>query len=182
MNDKAREAHIEKPEGPGLPLLARLYTQGRYTRASVDTRRAGQPLTSLANAAEWRQKALLRQEMINHLIVERDALQKQLAALQWAASQQAAEGWKPIETAPKDGRTILLGYFNSHGKWRTMRGQWISKEYIDEYWEDPEGVEAGWFETPVEAEDPPNCWPTDPTHWHHLPAPPATQGGADEQR
>ena len=99
------------------------------------------------------------------------------AALQWAASQQAAEGWRPIETAPKDGRTILLGYFNSHGKWRTMRGQWISKEYIDEYWEDPEGVEAGWFETPVEAEDPPNCWPTDPTHWHQLPAPPPLAQG-----
>lgn len=100
-------------------------------------------------------------------------------ALMLASLPQAPQGeqWRPIETAPKDGRTILLGYFNSHGKWRTMRGQWISKEYIDEYWEDPEGVEAGWFETPVEAEDPPNCWPTDPTHWHQLPAPPPLAQG-----
>lgn len=82
------------------------------------------------------------------------------------------EQWQPIETAPKDGKVILLGYHNSHGNWRTMRGCWLSKEYIDEYWEDPEGVDAGWFEVPVEADEPPNCWPTDPTHWMPLPAAP----------
>lgn len=35
--------------------------------------------------------------------------------------------WQPIETAPKDGRTLLLGYFNSAGKWRAMRGQWFAE-------------------------------------------------------
>lgn len=69
----------EQPiEGPGLPLLARLYTQGRYTRASVDRNHPGQPLTSLSNAAEWRQKAILRWQMIEDLTRERDALRAEL--------------------------------------------------------------------------------------------------------
>ena len=88
-----------------------------------------------------------------------------------------SEAWQPIETAPKDGRTLLLGYLNSLGNWRTVRGQWMSQDYIDEYWEDPEGVEAGWFETCVEADEPPNCWPIDPTHW--LPLPPAPTKGTE---
>lgn len=89
-----------------------------------------------------------------------------------------ARQWQPIETAPKDSRTLLLGYFNSHGKWRTVRGQWMSEDYIAEYWEDPDDVEPGWFETSVEADDPPNCWRIEPTHWMPLPpAPP--QGGIE---
>lgn len=84
--------------------------------------------------------------------------------------------WQPIETAPKDGRTLLLGQFNPLGKWRTMCGQWMSEDYIDESWEDPDGVEPGWFETAVEAEDPPNCWSIEPSHWMPLPEPPVSQG------
>lgn len=69
----------EQPiEGPALPLLARLYTQGRYTRASVDKDHHGQPLTSLSNAAEWRQKAILRWQLIEDLTRERDALRAEL--------------------------------------------------------------------------------------------------------
>ncbi len=70
---------IENLEGPGLPLLARLYTSGRYTRASVDRNHHGQPLTSLAAAAEWRQKAILRWQMIEDLTRELEALRAQLA-------------------------------------------------------------------------------------------------------
>lgn len=80
--------------------------------------------------------------------------------------------WQSIETAPRDGRTLFLGKFNSHGKWRTMRGQWMSENYIAEHWEDPDGVEPGWFETAVEPDDPPNCWPINPTHWMKLPESP----------
>ncbi len=84
------------------------------------------------------------------------------------------EGWQPIETAPKTGRTILLGYFNSHGNWRAMRGQWFSQEEINETWEEPEDCDGleGWYETSVEADDVPNCWLTEPTHWMPLPAAP----------
>jgi hypothetical protein len=83
--------------------------------------------------------------------------------------------WQPIETAPKTGRTILLGYRNSHGNWRTLRGQWFSQEAINEDWEDPEGCEPGWYETSVEADDTPNCWATEPTHWMPLPEAPNTE-------
>lgn len=55
-----------------------------------------------------------------------------------------------------------------------MRGQWMSEDYIAEYWEDPDGTEPGWFEAAVEAEDSPNCWPTEPTHW--MPLSPAPEG------
>ncbi|WP_253826990.1 hypothetical protein, partial [Achromobacter ruhlandii] len=82
--------------------------------------------------------------------------------------------WLPIENAPQTGRTLLLGYWNSLGKWRTVCGQWMSAEYIGQEWEEPDDVEAGWFETAVEADDVPNCWRIEPTHWMPLPAAPGT--------
>ena len=88
-----------------------------------------------------------------------------------AAPTQEADGWMPIETAPKDGRVLLLGYYNAHGNWRTLRGEWVSADQIAEYWD--EEAEPGWYETSVEAEDPPNAWATNPTHWRPLPAPAA---------
>ena len=79
--------------------------------------------------------------------------------------------WLPIESVLKD-KTILLGYRNTHGNWQTLRGEWFSREEIDEFWEDPDGVEPGWFETSVEADDVPNVWRTEPTHWMPLRQPP----------
>ena len=87
-----------------------------------------------------------------------------------AALQAEPQGWRPIETAPKDGRSMLLGYPNRAGKWRTVRGQWFSDAEIAETWEE-EGAE-GWYETSVECEDLPNCWSIEPTHWMPLPATP----------
>ncbi|MFY3433945.1 hypothetical protein ACOTI9_14960 [Achromobacter mucicolens] len=80
--------------------------------------------------------------------------------------------WKPIESAPKTGRKLLLGYWNSHGKWRTVRGQWVSADHIAESFEDPDDAEEGWFETSAEADDVPNCWPVTPSQWQPLPAAP----------
>lgn len=91
---------------------------------------------------------------------------------QLASSEQQVGEWQPIETAPKTGRTILLGYTNSLGNWRTMRGQWFSREVIDEEWEEPDDCNEGWYETSVEADDIPSCWATNPTHWMPLPTPP----------
>ena len=89
------------------------------------------------------------------------------------------EAWQPIETAPKDGRTLLLGYFNSHGKWRTMRGRWYSLDTIVEEWEESDLAGEGWYETVVESDDYPNCWWAEPTHWMHLPPPPAAALAGD---
>ena len=102
------------------------------------------------------------------------------AAAGQAPQPAHASAWRPIETAPKDGRALLLGYANSHGRWRTLRGQWMSQEFIDENWEYPETGEPGWFETSVENDDVPNCWHTRPTHWMPLPAAPGTSIQAPE--
>jgi len=82
------------------------------------------------------------------------------------------EGWRPIETAPKNGSTMLLGYLNIAGKWRTTRGQWMSEDEIAETWKDPDDGEEGWYETCVEADDIPNCWRINPSHWMPLPKAP----------
>lgn len=95
-----------------------------------------------------------------------------------AAPAVPADGWLPIESAPKTGRTLLLGYRNSLGKWRTVRGQWMSFDYIANHWEDPDDVEEGWFETAVEAEEIPNCWRITPTHWMPVPAEPGAAPAA----
>jgi hypothetical protein len=59
-------------DGPELAPVARIYTQGRYRRASV-LGGPGEPLVRLSDAARWRQVAELRQAMIEQLTVERDA-------------------------------------------------------------------------------------------------------------
>ncbi|MTD33991.1 DUF551 domain-containing protein [Paludibacterium denitrificans] len=91
-----------------------------------------------------------------------------------APTAQVPDGWRDISTAPKDGRTVLLGYFNSHGNWRPMRGQWFTKEYIDDNWEDGDLFAAWWYETSVESNQ---CWLTKPTYWMPLPAAPQPKGG-----
>lgn len=93
-----------------------------------------------------------------------------------------AATWQPIETAPKTGRTLLLGYLNEAGKWRTVRGQWMSADYIDMNWEDPDDPAGseGWYETAVNADEIPNCWAVTPTHWMPLPQPPAILAKAKE--
>lgn len=92
------------------------------------------------------------------------------------AGRALVAGWQPIATAPQTGRTLLLGYFNVLGNWRTLRGQWFSDAVIQYEWTNSGVHEAGWFETSVECDDEDNgCWSTDPTHWMPLPeAPSAT--------
>lgn len=88
------------------------------------------------------------------------------------AALQPPSGWQPIATAPKNGRTLLLGCFNEFGKWRTMRGQWCSRSTLDEEWEDGDLCEEGWYETSVEHEQ---SYLISPTHWMPLPNPPEAQ-------
>ena len=72
-----------------------------------------------------------------------------------AEEERAAEGgWQPIETAPKDGSTILY----SAGGW-VCAGCWHIRE---EQWREHNNF-------------PSDSWGTEdyPTHWMPLPSPPA---------
>jgi len=115
----------------------------------------------------------LDREMAGDLGEKIDSALDALGAAATQAKASVSAEWLPIETAPQTGRTILLGYFNAPGKWRTLRGQWFTDAVIQEEWTHSDVHEAGWFETSVECDDEDSgCWPTDPTHWQPLPAQP----------
>jgi len=52
---------------------------------------------------------------------EIQALQAGAAALRRASPET---GWQPIETAPKDQRRVLVGYYNIEGVWREFIAFW----------------------------------------------------------
>lgn len=68
--------------------------------------------------------------------------------------------WRPIETAPRTGQSLLLGRFNDAGEWRTLRGRWVAQS----------GLEKWAFEPDHECVS--TYWPMIPTHWIALPEPP----------
>ena len=79
------------------------------------------------------------------LLAEIDALRAELQARQW----------QPIETAPKDGGTVLLRGKHDH---RIADGYWLQAAY---------NGNGAWV------------WPyihSEPIHWMRLPPPPALQG------
>ena len=98
-----------------------------------------------------------------------------------------AEGWRPIETAPKDGTEILLhapacDYKGTNVKARTTYGHWRAPsdtpriKYQDGFapepeWEDFEPFWASWDGGFTE-----EC---PPTHWMPLPPPPTSAEGVE---
>lgn len=75
--------------------------------------------------------------------------------------------WQPIETAPKDGTPIIVGYDGRNGGevW-SHAAAWVmlyeeGGEPLGEEWHYPTGFE------------PEHGQPYHPTHWQPLPAPPA---------
>jgi hypothetical protein len=78
------------------------------------------------------------------------------------SSTQPAELWQPIETAPKDGTPILLGFPDSH----SGEGRWMGDSSRN-HW-----GEVGWFEF---SDDVLCDRPSKPTHWQPLPPPPRSQ-------
>ncbi len=84
-------------------------------------------------------------------------------------SEEAMTEWQPIETAPKDGTSILV-YVAGESLYPTA-ANYCSREYLLEEYGDAEYMDEGWY------------WgygyPTDfsahviePTHWMPMPAPP----------
>lgn len=74
--------------------------------------------------------------------------------------------WLPIDAAPVN-RTVLLGFRNENGNWRSTRGAWMDEVEIAS-WENDD-YPVGWYETPVEGEE---CFYIEPTHWMPLPKEP----------
>ena len=72
-----------------------------------------------------------------------------------------------------DKASIVRSMVFAVGIPRLQAGEDVNRSAIDEYWEDPDACDEGWYETSVEADDIPNCWATNPTHWMPLPKPPA---------
>lgn len=121
------------------------------------------------------------------------------AAIRALADKGEAEGWRPIETAPKDGTEIILfGPYpegeEGHSTNRVTAGFWCAPEPpvigdcggpcrcpeygepIEPYWASMHGgSDSGWMSTDGGFT---TEWP--PTHWRPLPAPPA--GGRDNAR
>lgn len=121
-------------------------------------------------------------EPVRQLIAERDALREALEAVQPVGravmSHHMSEpwvNWMPIETAPKDGRFVLLfvpnsqletgpvtigGYWKAEGRARDGRfknGEWARADF------------RGWLGTDADYSA---SW-CDPSHWALMPAPPA---------
>lgn len=96
---------------------------------------------------------------------------RELAA---SREREARMQWQPIDTAPKDGRKVILFYRNSHNKPRTVMARWLTDEQAAETDADGVGLEGGWYEcidnwsdyTEVAIHE------GEPTHWMPLPTPP----------
>lgn len=92
-----------------------------------------------------------------------------------AQAPAAVPQWQPIETAPKNGRKLILAYRNRADKARTVMARWLTDEEAAETDADGVGLEGGWYEcidnwgeyTEVTLNE------GEPTHWMLPPAPPA---------
>ena len=65
---------------------------------------------------------------------------------------QAARRWRPIEEAPKDGTSVLIGRPGTSAR----KARWVEMKRVPDRWETP-GLGRVHFE---------------PTHFQHLPEPP----------
>jgi hypothetical protein len=84
-----------------------------------------------------------------------------------------AAGWRSIDSAPPEQK-LLLGYRNSHGRWRTIVGAYYAQlpwaEGMEPYDDDAEYAPEGWYEE-SETHDFIQQTDVEPTHWMPLPPP-----------
>ena len=101
-----------------------------------------------------------------------DAIREALAE---QPAQQEPVAWRPIESAPKTGRKVILFYKNRLNVGRTVIARWLTDEQATEIDADDVGLEGGWYEcidnwddfTEVAIHE------GEPSHWMPLPAPPS---------
>ncbi len=94
-----------------------------------------------------------------------------------APAQQPAQPltWQPIETAPKDGRKVVLAYVNRNSKPRSVMARWLTDEQAAETDGGGVGLEGGWYECIDNWDDYTEVaiYEGEPSHWMRLPAAPA---------
>lgn len=78
-----------------------------------------------------------------------------------------ASAWQPIETAPKDGRDILIGW-NHRGRWMVVAAHFTPFRSQDDNRPDGRGV---WKVVKGSGE---SVWRTEDAFWMPLPPPPLT--------
>lgn len=101
------------------------------------------------------------------------------------AAQQPSVGWQPIETAPKDGRSVLIFYKNCMGKDRIIKASYTQRftEESDNDWaeyseeKDCYYSPEGWYEQIDNWDEYGSCFVGGGnvsrfTHWMPLPVPP----------
>ena len=97
-----------------------------------------------------------------------------------AAALQGLEGWRPIESAPKDGTTLICAEFNKYGRWERYLAFYAQPDTLpngDDNWIDDENEYApeGFYRDTSDDERVTVCHPD---RWQPLPASPTT-GGRD---
>lgn len=105
-------------------------------------------------------------------------------AIEWATERTALleqvrrRQWMPIETAPKDGTAVLVGYYDHTGQWQSVRAVWVEEGAL-ECMDSGELSIAGWREEPRISD---TLYLTDetPTHWMPMPEPPSGASSGED--
>ena len=139
-------------------------------------------------AAEYERHGVLNAVDPIMFVVDRAAVDAITAILR---SVQAAE-WKPIESAPKDGTTVLIYYTNCLGNGRTIKAKYLPRFYEESGCADGDGVDEydeandrytyreGWWEV-IENWGEfgfVKVYEGEPSHWMMMPIPPREAGSA----
>lgn len=118
------------------------------------------PFANTQEMVTWLRKKLVRE------VIQQWLGTNGLEQLEAIADTLEAQQWQPMETAPKDGRYVLL----SDGRTLCDVGIWMPKREAQvsalSGFVERMAIPEGWFNGP-------RCR-VKPTHWMPLPAPPAT--------
>lgn len=85
--------------------------------------------------------------------------------------------WQPIETAPKDGEPILIGWQDETHGWQT-RCAWWDERFAPDWDKETDGVNdyrPAWTDGRVMSFNYEETYEYTPTHWQPLPEPPAIE-------
>lgn len=111
--------------------------------------------------------------------VTREHLEKFAELIRAAHAPAAEPQWQPIETAPTDGRKLMLSYRNRNDKTRTVLARWVTDDEAAETDADGVGLEGGWYECIDNWDEYSQVaiHEGEPSHWMPLPAAPTAQTG-----